>query len=75
MQILLVDDDPLVRESIGSCLRELGHSVHEGVDGADGLKAYQQSPFPMVLSDLRMPEMNGAEFLARASEWPKKQPA
>ena len=39
MQILLVDDDPLVRESIGSCLRELGHSVHECVDGADGLKA------------------------------------
>ena len=71
MQILLVDDDPLVRESIGSCLRELGHSVQECVDGAAGLKAYQQSPFPMVLSDLRMPEMNGIALTRAIKKLPE----
>lgn len=62
MQILLVDDDPFVRESVGACLRELGHSVRECADGNEGLELFRKNHFPMVMSDIRMRGMDGIAF-------------
>lgn len=73
MQILLVDDDPFVRESVGACLRELGHAVHECASGTEGLAAFSQNPLPMVLSDIRMQGMDGISFTRAIKALPEGQ--
>ncbi len=60
--ILCVDDEP----NILSSLRRLFHPQHYKVltaeSGAAGLAILQQQPVDLVISDMRMPHMNGAQF-------------
>lgn len=57
--ILIVDDDKLIRESLGAMLRADGHAVLEAVDGEEGLKvALDQHP-DLVITDIRMPVKDG----------------
>jgi two-component system, NtrC family, response regulator AtoC len=64
MNILLVDDEPLSLDSLNDFLGViLGHTVTQCDNGADALQIFQKTPFPMVLTDLRMPGMNGIELL------------
>jgi CheY-like chemotaxis protein len=63
--ILLVDDSKdglLVRKSL---LEELGYSVHIAVNGEEGLKLFQTASFDVVVTDYRMPRMNGIELIQR----------
>ncbi|HTW80061.1 MAG TPA: response regulator [Terracidiphilus sp.] len=63
-KILFVDDEPPVLEGIERSLRR-EFVVSTAVGGHRGLATIQASgPFAVVISDMRMPEMNGAEFLA-----------
>ncbi len=64
-RILLIDDDPGVRQTLGSLLRAVGHQVVEAAGGADGLARFAEGAVDLVLTDLGMPEMNGWE-VARA---------
>jgi len=67
--ILLVDDDPAVREVTCAILRDLGYSVVEAGSGAAALELLGQRPtVDLLLIDFAMPGMNGAEVarLARA---------
>ncbi len=64
-RILLVDDNHdglLVRKAL---LEEAGHSVQIAVSGEEGLKLFQSSPFDVVVTDYRMPRMNGGELIDR----------
>jgi len=67
-RILLVDDDQLILDGLGLMLR--GHfearTARGGREALDVLRA--EGPFAVVVSDLRMPGMDGVEFLARARE-------
>jgi response regulator RpfG family c-di-GMP phosphodiesterase len=64
--ILLVDDEPLVLEVFSRSLRRLYHVV-TAANGAAGLTALKtDGPFAVVVSDMRMPGMDGGQFLARA---------
>ncbi|MBN2041906.1 MAG: response regulator [Spirochaetes bacterium] len=67
-KILIVDDD----ENILSSLKRQFHnkySIVTAVSGKQGLEEFEkQKPFAVVISDYRMPEMNGAEFLAKVRE-------
>lgn len=68
VKALCVDDEPQVLEGITLQLRRRFHVV-SACSGAEGLDALlKQGPFSVVLSDMRMPGMNGAEFLARVRE-------
>lgn len=67
-KILIVDDEPNVRKSIARVLRSEGWQIMEAVDGTAALELMQQIDFNLVISDLRMPRMNGVEFLAIASK-------
>jgi PAS domain S-box-containing protein len=58
-RILLIDDDPMVRGTIGSLLRAAGHTVIEADGGTAGLAALAESPVDCVLTDLGMEEMTG----------------
>src|SRR5580692_7260833 len=63
--ILLVDDSRdglLVRRSL---LEELGYTVEVAENGEKGLALFQASNFDVVVTDYRMPKMNGVEMIAR----------
>jgi CheY-like chemotaxis protein len=63
--ILLVDDNRdglLVRRSL---LEEVGYRVVIATNGEEGLKLFQSSPFDVVVTDYRMPRMDGGELIQR----------
>ncbi len=67
-RILCLDDEPHVVEGIARTLRKL-YDVAGFTSGAEALAALEAEPdFAVVLSDMRMPGMNGAEFLAKARD-------
>jgi response regulator RpfG family c-di-GMP phosphodiesterase len=67
-RVLLVDDEPMVLDGLVLHLRRK-YDVVVATSGRDGLAAMEKEPFAVVVSDMRMPGMDGAEFLslARAS--------
>ncbi len=67
--VLLVDDDPHVREGVAETVKSLGHRVLEAQDGEAGLKELNNHPVNLVLVDFAMPVMDGAAFakLARVA--------
>jgi two-component system response regulator AtoC len=63
MRILLIDDEELSLKAISGFLNhQLGHDVTECRDGSEALKTYKSNPFPLVISDIRMPGINGIEL-------------
>jgi two-component system response regulator MprA len=63
--VLVVDDDQDLREMISLVLGAHGYRTQEAVDGLDALEQIKAGARPaLVLLDLRMPRMNGTEFLA-----------
>ncbi|MCD2323334.1 response regulator [Sphingomonas sp. IC-56] len=65
LSILLVDDEPLVRTATAEMLRELGHSVREAAAGADALAVLPGLACDIVVTDYKMPRMDGAELAER----------
>lgn len=66
--VLCVDDEPDVVRSLKTTLRKVA-KVEIATSGAEGLAlAREKGPFAVVVSDMRMPEMNGAEFLTKMRE-------
>lgn len=64
--VLLVDDDPDLRESLQLVLELNGFAVIPARDGTDALRHLRRDPLPrVVLLDLMMPGMNGLEFRQR----------
>jgi DNA-binding NtrC family response regulator len=63
-QILVVDDEPLIRWCIAQTLGAAGHRVTEAQDAASALKALAIAPTPdVILLDLRLPDSNDLELL------------
>lgn len=61
-QILLVDDDPVMRELAAAKLTEAGYVVCVACDGAEALALLKENDASLVISDLDMPVMNGFEL-------------
>ena len=70
-RVLVVDDDPMVREVISTYLGEDGYTVELAVNGRDGLEKFCAGDFDIVLTDRSMPEMEGDEL---AREIKKRKP-
>ncbi|MEK7321692.1 MAG: HD domain-containing phosphohydrolase [Pseudomonadota bacterium] len=69
--ILCVDDEPNILSSLKRLFRSVGYGIETAASGAEGLKLLETHSVDMVISDMRMPEMDGAEFLERVVEkWP-----
>jgi DNA-binding NtrC family response regulator len=67
-RILIVDDEVLMREMAGESLRRQGHDVVLGRNGQEGLELLNRHNPDLVLSDFKMPQMTGVEFLRRVRE-------
>ncbi|HEV7233732.1 MAG TPA: response regulator [Sphingorhabdus sp.] len=67
LKILLVDDEMLVRSGTAMMLDELGHEVTEARSAKEALLLIvDASPFDLVITDYRMPDMDGAAMIAEA---------
>jgi two-component system, cell cycle sensor histidine kinase and response regulator CckA len=66
-QLLLVEDEPAVREIARQILQRCGYNVTVACDGADALVKYQRDParFDLVITDVVMPGMSGSELVSR----------
>jgi CheY-like chemotaxis protein len=62
-RILVVDDDIMVRDSVGQVLEEEGYEVEYATDGRDALAKVKDEPPDAILLDVMMPGMNGRQFL------------
>lgn len=65
MKILLIDDEADVRNSLSLFLERLGHKVVCAAEGMEGLREFHSQPFDLVITDIRMPEIDGLELLRR----------
>jgi two-component system response regulator HydG len=65
-RVLVVDDQKNMRATTAIVLRSAGHAVDEAEDGAAALQRLQQEAFDVVLTDLRMPTVDGMEVLREA---------
>ncbi len=64
-QILVVDDDPCIRESLGMLLMSVGYEVGMAKNGASAVSYLKGSVPDLIVSDLNMPEMSGMELISR----------
>lgn len=67
-KILLVDDEPNILKALERILRRKGYEVVTATSGHQGLEELKKGDFAVVVSDFRMPEMDGAQFLSQARE-------
>lgn len=58
-KILLIDDEPLVRDELGGILEDEGYEVICGADGEEGLTLFRDKSPDMVITDIRMPRRDG----------------
>jgi two-component system, NtrC family, response regulator AtoC len=66
--ILVVDDDELMRTFITTVLREDGYLVDMAADGKTGLNKVKNRDFDLVITDLKMPDMNGVDLMQAGRE-------
>src|SRR5437016_10964783 len=64
--ILIVEDEPKMRRLLEISLGEEGHVVHVAAEAETGLKCLRREAIDLVVTDLKLPGMNGLEFLQEA---------
>jgi DNA-binding NtrC family response regulator len=66
--ILIIDDERAIRNVLKDILSNEGFKVEEAADGEEGLKKFQAGSFDVVLCDIKMPKLDGIEFLQKVME-------
>jgi two-component system, NtrC family, response regulator AtoC len=65
LDILLIDDEADIRVPLGEALRELGHRVALASDGSEAMQCLDRQSFNLVMSDVRLPKVDGFAILRR----------
>ena len=73
-RILLVEDDPPIRNLIRMVLAEGQHTVVEAENGLEALAMFKQQPFDLVLTDVDMPQMPGDQLAIEIKRLIPSQP-
>jgi len=68
MKILLADDDAALRKVVQFKLKQRGYEVTATADGEEALSALRESRYELLLSDMRMPKLNGLDLLKQAKK-------
>jgi two-component system, NtrC family, nitrogen regulation response regulator NtrX len=66
--ILIIDDEKSIRKTLTEILSYEGYKIEEAADGEEGLKKFKEKNFDLVLCDIKMPKIDGIEFLEKARE-------
>jgi len=66
--ILIIDDERAIRKTLGEILSYEGFKIDEAADGEEGWKYFNEKTYDAVLCDIKMPKMDGLEFLNKATE-------
>jgi DNA-binding NtrC family response regulator len=72
MKVLVVDDNEASLHSLCLVLRDLGHETSAMLDSREALKEARANYYPLIISDIRMPGLNGLEFLQELKSGEKK---
>jgi CheY-like chemotaxis protein len=67
-KILVVDDELIVRESLGGWLERDGHTVDKAASGEESLEKFEKTRYDIILLDIKMEGMSGLEVLKRVKE-------
>ncbi len=67
-RILVIDDEEIVRISCKKCLTPEGFDVTMAGTGLEGMKLTKENHYDLILTDLKMPDMDGMEFLMMIKE-------
>src|SRR3978361_1040657 len=65
--ILIIDDERAIRKTLNEILGFEGYKIDEAADGEEGLKKFQSATYDVVLCDIKMPKLDGLEFLSKAT--------
>ena len=68
MQIMIVDDERIIRESFYYWFQKSGHQVETAASGDEALEKLATSPFDLMFVDIKMPGMNGIDLLKAVKE-------
>jgi two-component system, NtrC family, nitrogen regulation response regulator NtrX len=66
--ILIIDDEKAIRKTLSEILSFEGYKIDEAADGEEGLKKFKEKTYDVVLCDIKMPKLDGIEFLQKAGE-------
>jgi len=66
--ILIVDDEKAIRKTLSEILSFEGYRIDEAGDGEEGFRKFRDKEYDVILCDIKMPKMDGIEFLDKAKE-------
>ncbi|HTQ66214.1 MAG TPA: sigma-54 dependent transcriptional regulator [Puia sp.] len=66
--ILIIDDEKAIRKTLSEILSYEGYKLDEAGDGEEGLKKFREKEYDVILCDIKMPKIDGIEFLEKVKE-------
>ena len=66
--ILIIDDEKAIRKTLSEILSYEGYRIDESGDGEEGFRKFKEKEYDVILCDIKMPKMDGIEFLEKAKE-------
>ncbi len=66
--ILIIDDEKSIRKTLSEILSYEGYKIDEAGDGEEGLKKFTEKTYDVVLCDIKMPKLDGIEFLDKSKQ-------
>ncbi|HUS03210.1 MAG TPA: sigma-54 dependent transcriptional regulator [Chitinophagaceae bacterium] len=66
--ILIIDDEKSIRKTLTEILSYEGYKIDEASDGEEGLKKFKEKTYDLILCDIKMPKLDGIEFLEKAKQ-------
>jgi two-component system, NtrC family, nitrogen regulation response regulator NtrX len=67
-RILIIDDERAIRNTLSEILQHEGYKVEVAENGEDGFEKFKKNTYDVVLCDIKMPRMDGMEFLEKSRE-------
>ncbi len=74
LSLLYIEDEPLIRKNAVEYLNRYCHKVYEAKDGVIGLSLYHKHKPDLIITDIKMPKLNGLDFVAKVREKDKITP-